>query len=127
MQPMRKLWVFVFFLIPLWTVFSQQPHTYLVGVARTNITPAYPIRLSGYGDRRKPSEGVAQQIWAKALAIGSDQEVPVIWVTADNCGLSAEISNEVSRRIQGKTKVPRERIAFCSSHTHSGPCLSGVL
>ena len=40
-----------------------------IGVAQVDITPDYPIRLSGYGGRRTESEGVTQQIWAKALAI----------------------------------------------------------
>src|SRR5262249_55626654 len=56
-----------------------------------------------------------------------DDEKPVLWMTLDNCGVSAEISNEVARRIFAKTKIPRERIAICSSHTHSAPCLTGVL
>ena len=42
-----------------------------VGVANIDITPAYPVRLSGYAVRKKESEAVAQQLWAKALAIGS--------------------------------------------------------
>src|SRR5437773_509229 len=78
--------------------------TWSVGVARVDITPDYPIRLSGYGNRRVPSEGVAQKIWAKALAIGSGAEKPVLWITVDNCGLSAEISNEVAKRIFANTK-----------------------
>src|SRR5580765_3746577 len=76
-----------------------QQRAWSVGVARVDITPEYPVRLSGYGGRRTVSEGVAQKLWAKALAIGSDQEKPVLWITVDNCGLSAEICNEVSRRL----------------------------
>src|SRR5258706_366422 len=45
----------------------------------------------------------------------------------DNCGLSADIANQVAKRIFAKTKIPRERIAFCSSHTHSAPMVTGVL
>ena len=45
-----------------------------VGVAQIDITPDYPIRLNGYGSRRTESEGIVQRIWAKALAIGSDDD-----------------------------------------------------
>jgi len=92
-----------------------------------DITPDYPIRLSGYGGRRTVSEGVAQKLWAKALAIGSDQDKPVLWISVDNCGLSADISNDVAKRLLAKASIPRERIAICSTHTHSGPCVTGVL
>src|SRR5580765_4844895 len=64
-----------------------QQRAWSVGVARVDITPEYPVRLSGYGGRRTVSEGVAQKLWAKALAIGSDQDKPVLWITVDNCGL----------------------------------------
>ena len=46
-----------------------EPQIYQVGVAKVDITPSYPIRLSGFGFRRTESEGVTQRIWAKALAI----------------------------------------------------------
>src|SRR5438477_963486 len=121
----KRLPLLFILLLPL-SAFCQA-RTYSVGVAKVNITPDYAIRLSGYGDRRTVSEGVAQQIWAKALAIGTDQEKPVIWITVDNCGLSAQICNEVAGRLRAKARIPRERIAFCSTHTHTGPCLSGVL
>src|SRR2546426_8162382 len=126
MQPTSKLLPLLFILLLPLSGLSQQ-RSYSVGIAKINITPDYPIRLSGYGDRRTVSEGAAQQIWAKALAIGSDQEKPVIWITVDNCGLSAEIGNEVAKRLRSKVKISRERMAFCSTHTHTGPCLTGVL
>src|SRR5437867_8162654 len=128
MLPKPHLWVtaLVFALLASVPAFCAEA-TYSVGVAKINVTPDYPIRLSGYGDRRKVSDGVAQQIWAKAVAIGSDADKPVLWITLDNCGLSADIGNEVARRLRAKAKISRERIAFCSTHTHTGPCLSGVL
>src|SRR5437867_8381486 len=46
-----------------------EPQIYQVGVAKIDITPSYPIRLSGFGFRRTESEGVTQRIWAKAIAI----------------------------------------------------------
>ena len=39
------------------------------GLARVNITPDGPIWLSGYASRNKPSEGVYQELFAKALAL----------------------------------------------------------
>src|SRR5690242_13878450 len=67
----------------------------LVGAAKVDITPDFPVRLTGYGNRTKESEGVAQRIWARALAIGgrigggssstdADNDQPAILLTADN-------------------------------------------
>src|SRR5437868_6171874 len=88
-----------------------------VGVAKIDITPDYPIRLCGYAVRKKESEGVAQHLWAKALAIGSDKEEPAILITVDNTGVPASIRNEVAQRLL-KKGIKSERIALCSSHSH---------
>lgn len=37
---------------------------YSVGAAKTDITPDYPVRLSGYGGRERESEGIDQHIFA---------------------------------------------------------------
>lgn len=92
-----------------------------------DITPDYPVRLSGYGSRREPNAGVAQHIFAKALAIGSDEEGPAILVTVDNCGVPASMRAEVLRRLAAKNQVRGERFAVASSHTHCAPMLAGVI
>ena len=97
-----------------------------VGVAEVDITPDYPIRLSGYGSRRTESDGIIQQIWAKALAIGSDADDPVVLVTVENCGLPDELTEEVSLRIKEKTGISRAHFAACFTHTHSAPCLTNA-
>jgi putative membrane-bound dehydrogenase-like protein len=98
-----------------------------IGVAKVDITPDYPVRLSGYGNRRDVHEGVQQHILAKALAIGSDEEGPAILVTVDNCGVPAALRDEVVRRLVAKTKVTDRSFALSSSHTHCAPMLVGVL
>src|SRR5437870_11500175 len=84
--------------------------TFRVGVARIDITPDYPIRLTGYAVRKTESEGVEQRLWAKALAIGSDEDAQAILLTVDNCGVSALIIDEVAARLKTKAGLPRERL-----------------
>jgi Neutral/alkaline non-lysosomal ceramidase. len=98
-----------------------------IGVAKIDITPDYPIRLCGYAVRKKESEGVAQHLWAKAIAIGSDQDRPAILITVDNTGVPASIRNEVARRLQASMRIDPDRVALCSSHSHTTPCLAGNL
>ncbi|WP_422927712.1 neutral/alkaline non-lysosomal ceramidase N-terminal domain-containing protein [Singulisphaera sp. PoT] len=97
-----------------------------VGLARVDITPDYPIRLSGYGARTKESVGVAQRIWAKAIAIGSDQDGPSLLVSVDNLGVPDAVVEAVAARLLREAKIPRERFVVASSHTHSAPCLTGA-
>lgn len=97
--------------------------TYSAGVARIDITPDYPIRLHGYGGRRKESEGVIQRIYAKALAIGSDQEGPAMLISVDNCMVPEQIRDELLKRLM-KVGVTSHKFAICSSHTHSAPKLA---
>jgi hypothetical protein len=96
------------------------------GAASIDITPDYPIRLSGYGSRKTESEGIAQRLHASALAIGSDEQGPALFVSVDNCGLPLTLRQEVGRRL-GKHSIRNERINLCATHTHCAPCLTGVL
>ncbi len=97
-----------------------------VGVARVDITPDYPVRLSGFGFRRTESEGVRQKIWAKALAIGADSERPAVLITVDNLGVPDRVVDEVAARLKKKSGLDRDRLTVTSSHTHTAPMLTGV-
>lgn len=97
-----------------------------VGAARVDVTPSYPIRLGGYLVRTGESAGVSQRIWAKALAIGSDEQGPAVVVAVDSLGVGANVVEEVAARLARSTKLSRERFVVASSHSHSTPCLVGV-
>ncbi|HEV2947542.1 MAG TPA: neutral/alkaline non-lysosomal ceramidase N-terminal domain-containing protein, partial [Gemmataceae bacterium] len=100
---------------------------YQVGVAQVDITPDYPIRLSGFGFRRTESEGVTQRIWAKALAIEDKSGKPVVLITVDNCGVPAHLVNELASRLLKKTGLARDHLSVTSTHTHTAPMLKGML
>jgi putative membrane-bound dehydrogenase-like protein len=93
-----------------------------IGVARQDVTPADPIRLTGYAVRKTPSAGVEQQLWAKALALGGDADGPALLLTLDNCGIAAETYRELADRLARKARLNPERLAVACSHTHTGPC-----
>lgn len=99
-----------------------------VGVARIDITPEYPVRLIGYASRVKESEGVTQRLFAKALALGGDEgDGPAVLVMVDNCTVQSNVVEEVAARLAVKANVKRERLAVCSTHTHSAPLLRRVV
>ena len=95
-----------------------------VGVAKIDITPYGPIRLSGYlrwGNRGHESEGVLQQLWAKAIAFGSDTQNPSVIITVDLAGIQAYEVEAVEKYLASKTKFKAGNLSICASHTHSGP------
>ncbi len=97
-----------------------------VGAAAVDVTPGFPVRLSGFGFRRAESEGVTQKIWAKALAIDDGQDGPAVLVTVDNLGVPWPMVQIVAKRLQEKTGLAPERFAVTATHTHTAPMLSGV-
>jgi putative membrane-bound dehydrogenase-like protein len=97
-----------------------------IGVARVDITPTYPIRLSGYAVRKTEATNAVQKLWVKALAIGSDREGPAILITVDNTGVPKHVRDEVVTRL-AKKKIDPSRIAICSTHSHTAPYLDGYL
>jgi hypothetical protein len=106
-----------------------------VGVAEVDITPAYPVRMTGYGNRKSEMEGVEQRIKARALAVGGDardkggsaDQGPFILVTVENCGVPAYLTDAVAQRLEQKGGILRQRFVVSSTHTHCGPALRGVL
>ncbi len=119
------LFIFLFSLTPHWLpqhTYAQTPEAQVIGVARIDITPQEPIRLSGYGSRRELSEGVHGKLWAKAVAIGGADE-PAVFVTLDLIGVPAWLTAAVVEQLE----LPASRIALCATHTHSGPHLRDVL
>ncbi|MES2709455.1 MAG: neutral/alkaline non-lysosomal ceramidase N-terminal domain-containing protein [Verrucomicrobiota bacterium] len=96
------------------------------GAAKVDITPEYPVRLSGYGSRTAESDGIGQRLWAKALAFGRNADDTAVLVTVDNLGVPGKITEEVYRRVSAKRPFPRANFTLCSSHTHNAPMLTGV-
>jgi len=100
---------------------SSTAADFRVGVGRTVITPKGPIWLSGYASRNRPSDGVAHDLWAKALVIEDPSGGRVVVVTTDLIGLPHELAEETAARLKTKYGLERSQIVLSSSHTHSGP------
>ena len=63
------------------------PAAMQAGVATLDITPKESIWLAGFAARTKPSQGVRQRIFAKALALRDEKGVTAVLVTADKDAL----------------------------------------
>lgn len=91
------------------------------GIARANITPKGPIWMAGYAARTAPSQGVLQDIWAKAVVLEDPTGQRVALVALDLCGVSKSFSDAIRAELVQRPGLDRARIALASSHTHSGP------
>lgn len=69
-------------------LFGLETPTWIVGAAKVDIIPDYPVLLNGYGgaSRRVEVASAEQHRSAKAIAFGSDGEQPALLLTVDSCG-----------------------------------------
>jgi putative membrane-bound dehydrogenase-like protein len=98
-----------------------------IGTAKTDITPTALAMLGGYAARKHSlTLEVNQPLFARALAIGSDEEGPAVLIAVDNLGVPTAIHKIVAEALEASHKIPRSRLTIASSHTHSAPILTGV-
>lgn len=94
------------------------------GAAAVDITPGESIWLAGYAARTRPSESVRQPIHAKALAVKDDNGAVSVVVTLDLVGIRREMMEPIAGRAAKELHIPRERLLFNVSHTHSAPLVN---
>jgi hypothetical protein len=83
--------------------------------------------MAGYASRKKPSEGVLQKLWAKALALDDNKGGRIVIVSTDILGLPRSVSDVVGARVEKQFGLARSRLLLNSSHTHTGPVIGGRL
>lgn len=91
------------------------------GVAKVAITPREPIWMAGFASRNKPSEGVRQDIYARALAIQDDSAKASVIVTLDLVAIDRRMADEMTARCRARFGLTPDRLVLNVSHTHSGP------
>jgi len=92
-----------------------------VGTATTVITPKENMWMAGYAARKKPSEGTARELFAKALALEAADGKPFVLVTTDLIGIRRDVRDAVAERCRSEFDLPPERLLLNASHTHCGP------
>ena len=105
---------------------GDEPPVYQVGISKVDITPDYPIRLNGFGNRRQESEGVSQRIYARALAISDGDAPPLVLIAIDSLGVRIGMVDEVAARLQAAHGIPRENVALTFTHSHCTPKVNGA-
>lgn len=91
------------------------------GRAFVVITPTKSLWMAGYASRTKPSEGTAQELFAKALALEDADGHRLVIVTTDLIGITAALRESVEKEARERFQLPPESLLLNASHTHCGP------
>jgi hypothetical protein len=104
---------------------SAVESTWQAGVASTCVTPDEPLPLCGYDEpvRKRPFESVLDDIHTKALALKFGDDRPAVLITLDACMVVRPLARAIAQAVIDQTGLPRERIWFNISHSHSTPIM----
>lgn len=98
------------------------------GAASIDITPQFPVRMSGYAARLSTeADSILQPIAAKALALGSDAQHPSVLITVDLVGIPWYITKSITDFLQKEKGIPPAQVAIYASHTHGGPEVGNLI
>ena len=94
------------------------------GFAKVDITPSEPMRLSGYGNRKQPLEGVDEPLFARVMAFRQRKNGPLhVLASVDSLGISATFTQKVYQRLKRKHHLDRAQFVLCATHNHTAPYL----
>ncbi len=86
-----------------------------------SITPPIGTPMAGFGARQgRPSTGVHDEIFVKALAVGDSTDFAAI-VGSDMLIVPENVADAVRARVAERTPLTPNEILFNASHNHSGP------
>lgn len=87
------------------------------------------VYLAGYAHRALPCRTTRLPLFTKALALqaGDANTAPLLLLTADLVGVSADLTAYVRAQLAADPGLAADRIRIVPSHTHSGPCLTQAL
>src|SRR5690348_14276437 len=107
-MPMRVCWR----LVAAACAFVPAAAAIQAGVSTLDITPKEPIWLAGYAARTKPSQGIRQRIFAKALALRDENGATAVLVTADILGFTQDVCSSVAAALETRYAIPRRLVLF---------------
>ncbi len=94
--------------------------TLTAGAASVVITPPVGTPMEGYGARADVSQGVHDDLHARALVL-DDGETAVAIVACDLLGVDRRLVARARQLAGDATGIAPERILIAATHTHAGP------
>jgi neutral ceramidase len=93
------------------------------GVAKTDITPAKPVMLAGYGSRRGLSQGVHDPLSARVVAFEQDGKRLVL-VSTDLLGFYGGSAESARKAILKVCRLQPSELFLTAIHTHAAPTIT---
>ena len=93
------------------------------GLAKIDITPEIPVMLYGYSSRKTPSEGVHDQLYARAVIFENNGN-KLILVSSDLGSYGAEVFPVLQKSILEQFDLKESELFLSTIHTHSSPILT---
>ena len=90
------------------------------GAASAIITPPVGTAMEGYSARADVSQGVHDDLHARAIVI-DDGATAVAIVSCDLVGVDRRLVAEARDRASQATGIPAEHVLIAATHTHAGP------
>jgi hypothetical protein len=109
----------------VWLGLFQQGYAqeFRAGTARAEITPEEPGWLGGYGHRSRPADGVAAELWSRALALEDDRGNRCVLANADIHIFTRRLHREIVEAAGKRFGLEPGEVMLIATHTHSGPAL----
>jgi hypothetical protein len=128
---MRVPCLFVW-LVALLATSPSQPRVnamenWLAGVAKADITPSEPLRLSGYGNRIKPTIEIDDRLYVRALQLNHPAGKPLLIVSLDVIGIAAGMTKSINDFVEKEYGLSRAQVVLCTTHSHTAPHLDQAL
>lgn len=98
---------------------EEQP--WRIGTATRIITPEQSMRMAGYGARTDRSDGVLQDLHAKALAFEDGRGKRTVIVAAELLGITRDLQAAVEEVCERRFDLAPSELLVNTSHTHMGP------
>lgn len=93
------------------------------GFCVKDVTPERPVHLAGYPSRRDPSEGVADPLYLRALALEDSGGNRLVILTADLLKWPRDMAWRTKRWAQAALGLPSAALILNTSHSHCTPAL----
>ncbi len=91
------------------------------GVGRSDITPAAGVPQGGWGAQTHQRGTAADMPFYATALVVADGNQQIAIVDVDAIGFDMEWTAKILDAIVGLSGIPRERVRFSCTHTHSGP------
>src|SRR5438105_6786121 len=91
-----------------------------VGAAQIDITPDFPVDLSGYAARQQPAVGVLDPIFVRAIYL-DDGDARLLWIAAEVIALPRTLVEEMRQWARRELRLEPAELLLSATHTHAAP------